>query len=170
MKRHRSGPIRWSGIALLLFLAAGGPGIVPAVRAQIAGQRIRSFRVPEYDDEGRLKWVFSGDEALFREDGTVHITGVKVEIYRDGRVDMLLRSPECDYGQDQKRAWTDAPVEITAPNLSIRGEGMDWKAEDGVMVLKRKVRVTVLNPKEGMTREPAEPAAAADSGSEGAGR
>jgi lipopolysaccharide export system protein LptC len=136
-------------------LAAG------AAAQLIPDAKILDFRIPEYDEDGQLKWVLRGDAAqMVPEEKRVRITGARVEIYRDGKVDMLVRAPECDYRQDGKKAWTDGPVEITARNLTIRGEGMQWDSAGSKMVLERNVHVTILNPKEGMTPEP-EPAAPA---------
>ena len=155
MNRRRRGTRCWLTVWIACGLCAGAA-------AQILPEaRIMDFRIPEYDVDGALKWVLRGDAAqMFPGEGRIRITGARVEIYRNGGIDMVVRAPECDYSQDGKKAWTDGPVEITARNLTIRGRGMEWESATNRMILHHDVRVTVLNPKEGVAPEspPTEPA------------
>ena len=44
------------------------------------GSAVKGFRLPEYDEEGRLKQQLYGETATFLPDGIIQLTGVKIEL------------------------------------------------------------------------------------------
>ncbi|MCK5676670.1 MAG: hypothetical protein KAH99_06605, partial [Verrucomicrobia bacterium] len=50
------------------------------------GMEISGFRVPDYDEQGKLRAQLYGEHAKVREGGEVEITNLKIEMYKDGEV------------------------------------------------------------------------------------
>ncbi len=130
-------------IALLMGPAPRCPGQQTADVATITG-----FSIPQLDDNGVLKWKVLGDSARFNPDGgPVDITQVKMEMYKNARVDMVLTSPRCRFDREKQEAMTDAPVEIKGKNVVITGTGFFWSGTNNLLVIRRDARAVVANPR-----------------------
>ena len=109
---------------------------------------ITGFSIPEVDDQGVLKWKVLGDFATFNpHGGPVDITRVRMEMYKDSQVDMVLTSPQCWYDREKREAQTDAPVQITGKNLFVTGNGFYWSGTNTLLVIRANAHVFVLNQK-----------------------
>ena len=109
---------------------------------------ITGFSIPEVDDKGEMKWKVLGDFAKFNpRGGPVDITGVRLEMYKNANVDMVLTSPQCLYDRDKREAETESPVRITGKDMSITGNGFYWSGTNNMVVIRRNARVVVNNSK-----------------------
>jgi lipopolysaccharide export system protein LptC len=109
---------------------------------------VQGFRVPEYDANGQLVWQMFGDRArLELVSGKVEVEQMKLELFRDGRVDSTMRSPTCLFDRAAKTASSRDPVEIVATNMVMTGKGFDWSAADNRMRIHNDVTVTIYGRK-----------------------
>jgi hypothetical protein len=72
--------------------------------AQLEGQTVKGFRLPEYDEDGKLKQQLYGTTATFLADGIIQLTGLKIELFRKGEVTARIYSSLCAYDPKRKRA------------------------------------------------------------------
>ena len=132
---------RRGGLAVLAALALAGPA-----GAQLAGQAVQGFRLPEYDEEGQL-------------------TGLKIEVFRRGEVTARIVSPDCAYDPERKRAASKAHIRIVTDKAVLTGEGFAWNGENQQFQIFKNARVVldgrmdtdVLAPKPAAAPAPAAP-------------
>ena len=97
-----------------------------AADAQLAPGRIEKFRLPDYDDAGRLKSQILGDVADVAADGMVKITNLRVEIYKEGKLDAVLWAADCLFNQKDRSLVSDSNVRLERFGVVIRGKGLRW--------------------------------------------
>ena len=97
-----------------------------AADAQLAPSRIEKFRLPDYDDAGRLKSQILGDVADVAADGMVKITNLRVEIYKEGKLDAVLWAADCLFNQKDRSLVSDSNVRLERFGVVIRGKGLRW--------------------------------------------
>jgi hypothetical protein len=116
-----------------------------AARAQQAdtGQTITGFRVPEYDDNGKLKTELFGDTARVLPDGVIEITQLKIDVYNKGQVDMTVTAPKCAYNQKEGLAKSDSDVRIARENMVVTGVGFTWTGQNERFEILSKAKVVL---------------------------
>lgn len=122
---------------LALGLALG----VVSVQAQLEGQAVRGFRLPEYDDEGRLTQQLFGETATFLADGIIQLTGLRLEIYREGEITARIYSPACAYDPNRRRAASHDHIRIVTPRAVVTGDGFAWNAENEQFQIFRNAKI-----------------------------
>jgi hypothetical protein len=118
--------------------------------AQPAGSdaTISGFSIPEVDENGDVKWRVMGDSARLKPTGgPIDITKVRLEMYRNTKVDMVLTSPQCLFDREKREAETDAPVEIVGRSLVITGNGFFWSGTNNLLVIRNNAKVIVTDMK-----------------------
>lgn len=131
----------WGRAGLLVFWLA----LTWRAVAQISSmQTVSGFRVPEYDDQNRLKSQVFGDFAKIKEDGSIEITQLKLEFYSSGLLDLTVTSPECIYRQKEREAESKSDVRIARDNMVVTGVGFKWTGREEKFEIHNKARV-VLN-------------------------
>ncbi len=108
-----------------------------------AGMEISGFRVPDYDDRGRLRAQLYGEHAKVLDGGEVEITNLKIEMYRDGEVAMTVFSPHCFFNMETRRARSEGRVLIESGLMTIVGRGFAWSAESGRFEILHDSKVLV---------------------------
>jgi hypothetical protein len=108
-----------------------------------AGMEVSGFRVPDYDDQGELRAQLYGEHAKVMEGGEVEITNLKIEMYRDGEVAMIVFSPHCFFNMDTRRARSQGRVLIESGWMTIAGRGFTWSAEAGRFEILHDSKVLV---------------------------
>ena len=109
---------------------------------------ITGFSIPEVDENGQLKWKVLGESArLNPSGGPVDITRVRMEMYKDSQVDMVLTSPQCLYDREKRQAETEAPVEINGKNILITGDGFFWNGAENLLVIRHNAKAVVTDSK-----------------------
>jgi len=114
-------------VALLAFLA----GVrAPAKESPLATgtMEVSGFRVPDYDETGRLRAQLFGGHAKFLDDDRVEITDLKIELYKDGELSMTLYAPQCIFDTTKKTATSDGEVLAESESMTTFGRGFFWSA------------------------------------------
>lgn len=153
MPSFRSGLVRLTLLAMFTVCALSSD----AQRAEET-QTIKGFRVPEYDEEGRLKSQLFGQTARIRPNGAVDVTEASVELYGpDGSVDARISTPQCRYERQANRVYSDAEVRIARDNLLITGRGFDWAADRQTFNIHTNVKVVLKEAQRALTDNKGEP-------------
>ena len=125
---------------LMLALALGW---VPVARAQIEGQTVSGFRLPEYDEDGQLKQQLFGETATFLQDGIIKLTGLRLEIFSDGEVTARAFSPGCAYDSNRRRAASQEHIRIVARGAVVTGDGFAWNGDNEQFQIFRNAKVVL---------------------------
>ena len=134
--------IRCRAAAAVLALAAvlAAPFAAPA---QMQGQTIKNFRLPEYDSEGRLQHQLYGETATFLADNIIQLTGLKIEIFSKGEVAARVFSPDCAYAPTQKKAASKDHIRIVTDRGIVSGDGFAWNGENAQFQIFRNAKVVL---------------------------
>ncbi len=118
-------------------------GAISAV--EMAGQTVTGFRVPEYDEENNLKTLLLGDFAKVLADGVIEITGLRIEVYQEGKVAMTVTAPHCRFHQKTGMAESDGDVRIANEEMVVTGKGFNWNNKDEVFNIRSQTKVVLRN-------------------------
>ncbi len=111
--------------------------------AQLEGQSVKGFRLPEYDENGKLKQQLYGETATFLQDGLIQLTGLKIEVFREGEVMARIFSPLCAYDPNRKRAASKDHIRIVTEKAVLTGDGFAWNGENEQFQIFKNARVTL---------------------------
>lgn len=125
-----------AALALAAALAAA-----PAALAQMQGQTIKNFRLPEYGSDGRLQHQLYGETATFLADNIIQLTGLKIEIFNEGEVVARVFSPECAYAPTQKKAASKDHIRIVTGRGIVTGDGFAWNGENAQFQIFHNAKV-----------------------------
>lgn len=106
-------------------------------------REIIGFRVPEYDEENRLKSELSGDMARFVGEDEVHITNLKIETFKDDQVDTRATSPECIYYRSTRNVESESSIVLERENMVITGRDYFYDHVNNVFTIKRDAKVVI---------------------------
>lgn len=112
-----------------LLAAAMLLGSAAAAGAQLAGQTVKGFRLPEYDEDGKIKQQLYGQTATFLADGIIQLTGLKIELFRKGEVTARIYSSLCAYDPERKRAASKQHIRVVTEKAVLTGDGFAWNGE-----------------------------------------
>lgn len=152
--------MKWMIGLMITAVMAGFP--VGAQESEEASDlsRIQGFRVPTYDDEGRMTSMIFGEYAVILPDGMVDITDLRMEFYEkeldasgERVVQMEVESPKCFYHRGRGVAVSDSAVKITRDQLVVMGEGFMWNNRDQTLVIISKTRVELTEVNRAMAQE-----------------
>ncbi|HKL22491.1 MAG TPA: LptA/OstA family protein [Tichowtungia sp.] len=129
--------IRNSGVVTVLLVLAA----VFCAGAQEQGMELGDFRVPQYDEQGRMTYQLFGERAFLESDGRVNVEGVRVEFYREGNVFMEVSSPYCFYDRDKREVWSDAAVSTEMDDAVLTGTGYRLNVEARTVHVLNKSRL-----------------------------
>ena len=129
---------RRAGIAAAVFL-----GLAAGAFAQLEGQTVKGFRLPEYDENGKLKQQLYGTTATFLQDGIIQLTGLKIEIFRKGEVTARVYSSLCAYDPKRKRAASKQHIRVVTEKAVLTGDGFAWNGETEQFQIFRNARVVL---------------------------
>ena len=114
-----------------------------AASAQLEGQAVKGFRLPEYDADGKLKQQLYGETATFLADGIIQLTGLKIEIFNKGEVTARVYSPLCAYDPTRKRAASKDHIRIVVEKGVLTGDGFAWNGENQQFQIFKNAKVTL---------------------------
>ena len=114
-------------------------------------QVITGFRVPEYDDQGRLKSQLFGDYAQIPTTGPIEVHQLKYEFYDETgtQSEMRITAPLCFYDRDHGEANSAGPVRIAREDMVVTGVGFNFNRISERMVIHSQVKVVL----KGMRRQ-----------------
>jgi hypothetical protein len=133
--------MNWRRRMLAAAVLAGA--VAGSSLAQIEGQAVKGFRLPEYDADGKLKQQLYGETATFLQDGIIQLTGLKIEIFRDGQVTARIFSPECAYDPNRKRAASKAHIRIVTEKAVLTGDGFAWNGVNEQFQIFKNAKVVL---------------------------
>ena len=113
---------------------------------QARGQQetvIVDFRIPEYDAQGRMKSQIMGDRARVLTNGSIVVTNVRLELYRDGTLDVTVTSPTCVYDRNANTVASDDKVRLESRQAVITGVGLRWNRNEERAVILDQARVEI---------------------------
>ena len=122
-------------------------------------QTVSGFRVPQYDDQNRLKSELFGDFAKVLPDGIIEISQLKIDFYAGDKVDMTVTSPYCTYDQKQARAESEADVRITREKMIVTGVGFTWDGRDEKFKIKKQAKVVLKEARQRLETSEEKPGA-----------
>jgi len=122
------------GLAVVLLLAAAA-----------AGQVLKGFRYPDYDEKGQLKFEITGDEAQIQAGGLIQIKNLKMTFYEQGKVMMQVSTPQCLFDRMKRSAVSSSDVRVARKEIELTGRGFAWNAQDGRMRIFSNTRVVLRN-------------------------
>ncbi len=132
--------LRWTRMGLLGCWLA----LAWTAAAQLSSmQTVSGFRVPEYDEQNRLKSQVFGDFAKIREDGAIEITQLKLEFYSAGVLDLTATAPACIYRQKDQEAEAASDIRIARDNMVVTGVGFKWNGREEKFEIHNKARVVL---------------------------
>jgi hypothetical protein len=147
--------------AVLLGSAAGA-------YAQLEGQTVKGFRLPEYDEDGKLKQQLYGTTATFLADGIIQLTGLKIELFRKGEVTARIYSSLCAYDPKRKRAASKQHIRVITEKAVLTGDGFAWNGETEQFQIFENARVVLDGQMDKKSLLAPQPAAGAASAAESA--
>ena len=126
-----------------LLAAAAIGGLAAVAGAQLEGQTVKGFRLPEYDADGKLKQQLYGQTATFLADGIIQLTGLKIELFRKGEVTARIYSSLCAYDPQRKRAASPQHIRVVTEKAVLTGDGFAWNGETEQFQIFRNARVVL---------------------------
>lgn len=140
-------------LIFILFIAAA-PVFRPAAQ-EAQGLQISGFRVPDYDEAGRMKSQLFGELAQFSDDGdVVDVTTLRIELYKeDGSIDAVVVSPFCRYFHKAKKAQSDERIRMTRAKMQVSGKGYDWDGDKSRFVIHSSSKVVLRDISERLPEE-----------------
>ena len=127
---------KWNlfGLAVVLLLAAVA-----------AGQVLKGFRYPDYDEKGQLKFEITGDEAQVQPSGLIQIKNLKMTFYEQGKVIMQVSTPQCLFDRVKRSAVSTSDVCVARKEIELTGSGFTLDTQDGRMKILANTRVVLRN-------------------------
>ena len=126
--------LNMAGVIVVLLLAIAA-----------AGQVLKGFRYPDYDEKGQLKFEIMGDEAQIQPDGLIQIKNLKMTFYEQGKVMMQVSTPQCLFDRVKRSAVSSSDVCVARKEIELTGRGFAWNAQDGRMQILSNTRVVLRN-------------------------
>lgn len=140
--------------SIVWALAAATAWGVLQAGAQLDVQTVSGFRVPQYDDEGNLKYQLFGELAKVLPDEVIEITGLKLEMYnKAGETEARVTAPTCTYDKRQDRAGSRSDVRIAAEKMIITGTGFLWNSKNEQFQIFKNVKVVIKDARENVDAE-----------------
>jgi hypothetical protein len=125
-----------TGLALMVLMAWNAIG---------QGGEILDFRLPEYDNHGNKVSLLTGDRAKPLSGGEFEITNLKMELYKNGKTDVVITTPLCRYNQETGRARSKSDVKMEKENMVLTGRGFAYDRAQEHFVIESNVKVVIKN-------------------------
>ncbi|MCU0858864.1 MAG: hypothetical protein MUC65_10740, partial [Pontiellaceae bacterium] len=106
---------------------------------------VSGFRAPQYDDQGVMTSQLFGDRAEMIGGGEIKITGLRIEIYKEGQTAATVTAPYCFYNKDTKEAHSDSTIAADVDRLKLRGRGFILKSTESSVQVFDDCEVTIKN-------------------------
>lgn len=92
-----------------------------------------------------MQFKVAGDRAIIMTPNRTEVHDLRIDIYKEGRVNLTVRSPKSDYWRLENRLTTDHGVEIVWPGLTVTAKSMEWNLYQSQGTLRDGVRVVIDN-------------------------
>ncbi len=119
-------------------------GVCLALAQTTDRQVVTDFRVPEYDDQGKLKNLLRGDFVTIPNNGPIEVHQLSYQVFNAGtQAELHITAPLCFYDREQGTATSTGAVRIARSDMIITGTGFDFDRRSERMVIKHKVQVVL---------------------------
>ena len=129
----------------------------PAQALANAPQVFNDFRLPEYDESGRIKTDVRGDQAVMHTNGVMEVTNVRVVFYEDGKPVIRMSAPRCTYYAEKQVVESNSRVLIEHKEILISGVGFRCRLKDRQMKISSAAKVVLSRLKEQIIQETEQP-------------
>jgi hypothetical protein len=132
----------------IFFTAVVAGGVVSAQSispSPSTALQVEGIRVPEFNADGTLKSEFFGDSARPLENGLVELTNLRLNFYKDGRLNGFILTPRCIYDKNAKLVFSNADVTMRQGEILISGTGFRWFQETQIVEILNRCSLIVNN-------------------------
>jgi lipopolysaccharide export system protein LptC len=123
------------------------PTPLPAQSDLAVGAVIRGFEVPKRDKDGNMQFRITGDKAIIMTPNRTEVHDLRIDIFKEGKINLTVRSPKSDYWRMENRLTSDHHVEIIWPGVTVTAKHMEWDLANSKGNLRENVRVVIDNLK-----------------------
>ena len=134
--------LRVAGLGIAL-----SAGLAAAQMPTNVAQKALGFRIPQYDEDGHLKSQIVGEEANMLPGGGTELKNVRLEFYRDGKVEVTVTTPLCFFDRQANAVSSESPIRVESANVVITGMGLRWNGKDENVTILDQVKVVFQNIK-----------------------
>jgi hypothetical protein len=107
------------------------------------GSIVKKFELPQRDKEGNLTLTIFGREATVISLNRIKVDGLKIEIFRSGKVETVMTAPSCDFWKQEGRLTTEAGVTVEHPNFHLTADEMNWELTPSRGDFKNNVQLRI---------------------------
>ena len=126
------------------WMAGGAAAAALCALAQLQpGGSATGFRVPDYDEEGQLRSLLSGERVTVLTPDLVELENVQVDLFRDGIVETRIVSPHCLYHRRAQIAMSTSSVRIVRGDVVITGEDYRYEPRRQRFLIQTNARVVI---------------------------
>ncbi|HEY8966946.1 MAG TPA: hypothetical protein VIM58_10905, partial [Candidatus Methylacidiphilales bacterium] len=123
------------------FLAAPLLRAQQQIGAMPLGSEIKGFSMPQRNTAGEMEANIAGDTAKAVSVNRTAITGLRVDLYSDGKIASVITAPQCDFWNLERRLSGGTGVEVKRADVTIRADSFDWDFKTQTAFLRNHVRV-----------------------------
>jgi len=113
-----------------------------------AAKKLSSVRYYDPPNDQQVNVRFTGDEVTPLPNAMCHIKKLTIETYSpNGKLEYVVRAPECIYSQFDGVANSPGHLEITTGdgNAFVECDGFQWREKDLSLVLSNNVHTVIKN-------------------------
>ena len=140
---------RWRTRGLLGAAVLGLGAALPGAHGQAIpipmGKSIHNLEKPFTNDAGELEYRISGSEATRKSINRIAVTDLKIELFKEGKEDMVITSPQADFWETKGLLSTRHTVKIDRGDMIITADTIQWELEPEKGVLRKNVRVEITS-------------------------
>jgi hypothetical protein len=130
-------------LAAVFFVGVSSLSAQQQMSSMPLGSVVKGFVMPQRNAAGDLVANITGAQANVVSLNRTQITGLKVEMYEDGKVSTTITAPACDYWTLEKRISGHDGVLVEKADVRITAAAIDWDFKTQTAVLHRNVRVVL---------------------------
>jgi hypothetical protein len=132
----------------VLAAAALAAGLAGAWAQTLDAPRtVKGFRLPQRDEQNRLKSQFLGESAEVQSNGNIRVVGARLELYKEGRLDAVAESSECLYDKAKETISSASAIRIENDGAVITGVGWKWERSEETATILTEAKVVLKNAK-----------------------
>lgn len=113
------------------------------------GMEVAGVRAPYYDEEGNLQAQLYGGYAKVLEGGVADVTNLRIDIFKDKKVQMSVFAPQCftqmaeQDGRKTLSVYSDGYVLVDMEEMTISGRGFRFTSEKNQFEILNDSKVLV---------------------------
>lgn len=121
----------------------GKPAMQPDSTPAAGAVRAEGIRVPDYDEQGRMKSEVYGDVARELPDGNIELFNLRLFLYKEGALDGTAETPRCIYNRKERMLFSNADITMQQGNMLVSGTGFRWFSDREYMEILNRAFVII---------------------------